>query len=112
MITAASIITGATPGNEGRDNEVVAKLANKFTSQLKDALKNGMGEWKHGNGKHILFHLSGSHDQLVTSLHRCTSLVIQSSPPSPSPPPSTPPPLSPLSLPLFNFLFVHSPRLP
>ena len=43
MITAASIITGATPGNKGRDNEVVAKLANKFTSQLKDALKDGMG---------------------------------------------------------------------
>ena len=52
-------------------------------------------EWK----RHFILCLSfsGSHDQLVTSLHRCTSLVIQSSPPSPSPPPSTPPPLSPLS---------------
>ena len=49
MITAASIITGATPGNEGADNEVViAKLANKFTSQLKDALKDGMGNGNMG----------------------------------------------------------------
>ena len=46
MVAAASLITGATPGNEG---EAVTKLAAVFTSQLKDALRDGMTVWEWGN---------------------------------------------------------------
>ena len=43
MMTAASIMAGVSPGNEGREKEeTVAKLAAVFSSQLGDALRNGM----------------------------------------------------------------------
>ena len=43
MIAAASLITGVSPGNEAREKEeVVSKLAAVFTSQLGDALRDGM----------------------------------------------------------------------
>ena len=45
MLGAAAIITGVSPGNE---EEAVDKLAVVFTSQLRDALRDGMGVWKNG----------------------------------------------------------------
>ena len=49
MMTAASIMAGVSPGNEGREKqETVAKLAAVFTSQLRDALRNGMKDTKKG----------------------------------------------------------------
>ena len=43
MLAAASIIAGVSPGNEEREKEeAVAKLAAVFTSQLRDALRDGM----------------------------------------------------------------------
>ena len=44
MVAAASLITGTSPGNE--EGEAVTKLAAVFTSQLRDALRDGMGEWE------------------------------------------------------------------
>ena len=44
MLAAASIIAGVSPGNEEREKEeAVAKLAAVFTSQLRDALRDGKG---------------------------------------------------------------------
>ena len=40
-------------------------------------------------------HFTGFRDQIVTSLYRCTALLLHAVPSSP-PPPSPPPPLSPL----------------
>ena len=49
MMTAASIMAGVSPGNEVREKqETVAKLAAVFTSQLRDALRNGMKDTNKG----------------------------------------------------------------
>ena len=94
MMATTSLMTGAHPGNEGEES--AAKLAAVFTAQLRDALRDGMGVWDLGYEvwECDISH-AGSRDRIVTSLYRCTALLLHTIP-SPPPLPSTPPPLSPL----------------
>ena len=96
MVAAASLMTGAAPGNAG---EVMARLAAVFTSQLRDALREG-AERERYFLDYIFsidssFRVSGPAGDLSVSLHCPPPL-----PPSLLPTPLIPtPPLPPAPLP-------------